>query len=138
MYYDQKTPTQPENTSEIKDIIPVLERFAETNTKAMLEVQLMRDVIGQYRMVGKFLAYNILQTPMRPENMEIPYMTFQEICYELSDLIEEGYNFLRVEASEIFAFVATNSDRIIQPGIPYSIWNERSFITNENDKEHGK
>ena len=84
----------------------------------MLEVPLMRDVIGQYRMVGKFSAYNIPQTPMRSENMEIPYMTFQEICYQLSDLIEEGYNFLRVEASEILAFVATNSDRIIQPGIP--------------------
>ena len=33
-------------------------------------------------------------------------------------MIEEGYNFLRVEALEILAFVATNSDRIIQPGIP--------------------
>ena len=119
MYYDQKIPTQPKSTSEIKrDIIPILEKFAETNTKAMLEVPLMRDVIGQYRIVGKFSAYNILKTPMRSENMEIPYMTFQEICYQLSDLIEEGYNFLRVEASEILAFVATNSDRIIQPGIP--------------------
>ena len=118
-YYDQKILTQPKNTSEIKkDIIPILERFAETNTKAMLEVPLMRDVIGQYRMVGKFSAYNIPQTPMRSGNTDIPYMTFQEICYELSDLIEEGYNFLRVEASEILAFVATNSDRIIQPGIP--------------------
>ena len=119
MYYDQKIPTQPKSTSEIKrDIIPILEKFAETNTKAMLEVPLMRDVIGQYRMVGKFSAYNIPKTPMRSENMEIPYMTFQEICYQLSDLIEERYNFLRVEASEILAFVAANSDRIIQPGIP--------------------
>ena len=69
-------------------------------------------------MIGKFSAYNIPKTPMRSQNLEIPYMTVQEICYELSDLIEEGYNFLRVEASEILAFVATNSDRIIQPGIP--------------------
>ena len=107
MYYDQKIPTQPKSTSEIKkDIIPILEKFAETNTKAMLEVPLMRDVIGQYRMVGKFSAYNIPKTPMRSENMEIPYMTIQEICYQLSDLIEEGYNFLRAEASEILAFVA--------------------------------
>ena len=119
MYYDQKIPTQPKSTSEIKrDIIPILEKFAETNAKTMLDVPLMRDVIGQYRMVGKFSAYNIPKTPMRSENTEIPYMTFQEICYQLSDLIEEGYNFLRVEASEILAFVATNSDRIIQPGIP--------------------
>ena len=109
----------PKKTSDIKkDIIPILERFAKTNTKAILEVPLMRDVIGEYGMVGKFSAYNIPQTPMRSGNTDIPYMTFQEICYELSDLIEEGYNFLRVEASEILAFVATNSDRIIQPGIP--------------------
>ena len=118
-YYDQKIPTQPKKTSDIKkDIIPILEKFAKTNTKAILEVPLMRDVIGEYGMVGKFSAYNIPQTPMRSGNTDIPYMTFQEICYELSDLIEEGYNFLRVEASEILAFVVTNSDRIIQPGIP--------------------
>ena len=102
MYYDQKIPTQPKNTSEIKkNIIPILEKFAEKNTKAMLEVPLMRDVIGQYRIVGKFSAYNIPQTPMRSENKEIPYMTFREICYQLLDLIEEGSNFLRVEASEM-------------------------------------
>ena len=118
-YYDQKILTQPKKTSDIKkDIIPILEKFAKTNTKAILEVPLMRDVIGEYGMVGKFSAYNIPQTPMRSGNTDIPYMTFQEICYELSDLIEEGYNFLRVEASEILAFVVTNSDRIIQPGIP--------------------
>ena len=117
-HYDQKIPTQPKKTSDIKkDIIPILERFAKTNTKAILEVPLMRDVIGEYGMVGKFSAYNIPQTPMRSGNTDIPYMTFQEICYGLSDLIEEGYNFLRVEASEILAFVATNSDRIIQPEI---------------------
>ena len=142
-YYDQKIPTQPQKTSEIKkDIIPILERFTKTNIKVILEVPLMRDVIGEYGMVGKFSVYNIPQTPMRSGNTDIPYMTFQEICYELSDLIEEGYNFLRVEASEILAFVATNSDRIIQPGIPphlpHSIWNERSFITNENYEEHGE
>ena len=82
MYYDQKIPTQPMSTSQIKkNIIPIIENFAETNTKTMLEVPLIRDVIGQYRMVGKFSAYNIPQTPMRSENTEIPYMIFQEICY---------------------------------------------------------
>ena len=119
MYYDQKIPTHPKNTTEIKkDIILILERFAQTNTTAMLEVPLITDLIGEYRMVGKFCTYNIPKTPMRSENTDIPYMTFQEICYQLSDMIEEGYNFLRVEASEILAFVATYSDRILQPGIP--------------------
>ena len=62
----------------------------------MLEVPLITDIIGEYRMVGKFCTYNILKTPIRSENTDIPYMTFQEICYQLSDIIEEGYNFLRV------------------------------------------
>ena len=119
MYYDQKIPTHPKSTSEIKrEIIPKLEKFTESNTKVLLEVPIMKDVIGEYMMVGKFSAYHIPKTPIRSENTEIQYMTFQEICYQLSDLIEEGYNFLRVEASEILAFVATNSDRILQPGIP--------------------
>ena len=41
---------------------------------------------------------------------------FQGIC--CADIIEEGYNFLHVEASEILAFVATNCSRIVQPGLP--------------------
>ena len=35
----------------------------------------------------------------------------------ISDVITEGFNFLRVEASEIIAFVATDSDRVAKPGI---------------------
>ena len=55
-YYDQKIPTQPKKTSDIKkDIIPILEKFAETNTKAILEVPLLNDVIREYGMVGNFL-----------------------------------------------------------------------------------
>ena len=89
MYYDEKIPTQPKNTTEIKkDIIPILERFTQTNTTAMLEVPLITDLIGEYRMVGKFCAYNIPKTQMRSENTDIPYMTFQEICYQLSDMIQ--------------------------------------------------
>ena len=34
------------------------------------------------------------------------------------DLIEEGFKFLHVEALEIIAFVATDCDRMVKPGIP--------------------
>ena len=34
---------------------------------------------------------------------------FQEISMKIGDIIEEGFNFLCVEASEIIAFVATDS-----------------------------
>ena len=43
--------------------------------------------------------------------------TFEETCVNLADLVDEGYNILRVEASEITAFLAIDCDHIIQPGI---------------------
>ena len=43
---------------------------------------------------------------------------YQETCAEIAEKIEHGINFLRVEASEILAFVVTDSERINRPGIP--------------------
>ena len=37
---------------------------------------------------------------------------------KMSEIVEEGFNFLHVEASEILAFIATDSDRVAKPGIP--------------------
>ena len=37
---------------------------------------------------------------------------------ELKETVEEGYNHIRTEASEIIAFVATNSNRIATVGVP--------------------
>ena len=36
----------------------------------------------------------------------------------MAEVIEHGINFMRVEASQILAFVITNSERICNPGIP--------------------
>ena len=44
--------------------------------------------------------------------------SFEEIALKISDYIREGFNFLRVEASEIIAFVATDVDRVVKPGLP--------------------
>ena len=41
-----------------------------------------------------------------------------ELCVKLTQPVEERINFLRVEASEIIAFLATDSERIVKPGIP--------------------
>ena len=40
--------------------------------------------------------------------------TLHYCATHLADLVEEGLNFLQVEASEIFAFVATDSDRVLK------------------------
>ena len=44
--------------------------------------------------------------------------TSNELCVKLTQSVEEGINFLRVEASEIIAFLATDSECIVKPGIP--------------------
>ena len=58
--------------------------------------------------------------------------TFDELCVKLTQSVEEGINFLRVEASEIIAFLATDNERIVKPGIPphhtSCIWFERAII----------
>ena len=43
---------------------------------------------------------------------------FEILSIEVSEHIHDAFNLLRVEASEILAFVATNCDRIIKDGIP--------------------
>ena len=117
--YDLKTPALPKSTSDIKaKLLPILKTFAANNTRSLVEVTLMPENIGTYQVHGKFTPYNIPKTPERSENTDYSIGDFIDICYEISELIEEGYNFLRVEASEILAFVATNSDRVIQSGIP--------------------
>ena len=117
--YDLKTPALPKSTSDIKaKLLPILKRFGANNTRSLVEVTIMPENIGKYQVHAKFTPYNIPKTPERSENTDYSIGDFVDICYEISELIEEGYNFLRVEASEILAFVATNSDRVIQPGIP--------------------
>ena len=47
--------------------------------------------------------------------------TFDELCVKLTQSVEEGIYFLRVEASEIIAFLAMDNERIVKPGIPLHI-----------------
>ena len=118
-YYDKIHPVCPSKTTAIKDaIFPILDSFIESYSECIVEVPRLDDVHGNMQVKPKFSAYNICEYPDRSENSALIEDNFESICYETSELIEEGYNFLRVEASEILAFVATNSNRIVQPGIP--------------------
>ena len=67
---------------------------------------------------GKFSAYHYCKDPKRIDISIFLDNDFQETSLQLADLVEEGFNFLRVEAAEILAFVATDSDRILKPGNP--------------------
>ena len=67
---------------------------------------------------GKFSAYHYCQDPKRIDISIFLDNDYQETSLQLADLVKEGFNFLRVEAAEILAFVATDSDRILKPEIP--------------------
>ena len=67
---------------------------------------------------GKFSAYHYCQDPNRIDISIFMDNDFHETSLQLANLVEEGFNFLHVEASKILAFVATDSDRILKPGIP--------------------
>ena len=99
------------------ELYPVIESYIKSNTKCLIEVPRMSDVHGELKTKDKFSAYNIPCVPIHSENTALCDDTFEVLCYQASELIEEGYNFLRVEASEIIAFVATNSGQVVQPGI---------------------
>ena len=84
----------------------------------LCELPLSGGEMSQLTPNGKFGAYHYCQDPKRIDISIFLDNDFQETSVHLADLVEEGFNFLHVEASEIFAFVATDSDRILKPGIP--------------------
>ena len=50
--------------------------------------------------------YHYCQDPKRIDISIFLDNDFQETSVQIADLVEEGFNFLRVEAAEILAFVA--------------------------------
>ena len=66
----------------------------------------------------KFAAYHVPES-INESNENVMFEgNFQDFCFESADHIEEGINFLRMEATEILAFVATDCQRTYQSGIP--------------------
>ena len=118
-HFDTFKPHCPKKLFDIKnELHPVIKIYINSKTKCLIEVPRMNDVHGELKRINKFSAYNIPCVPIHSENTALCDDTFEVLCYQASKLIEEGYNFLRVKASEIIAFVATNSSQVVQPGIP--------------------
>ena len=101
-----------------KEIFPLLENYVQTCCTALCELPLSHGEISQLTPTGKFSAYHYCQDPKRIDISIFLDNDYHETSLQLADLVEEGFNFLCVEASEILAFVATDSDRILRPGIP--------------------
>ena len=117
--YDSDNPKHPKTIIENKKIYaPLLDGYLETNTKIIGELPKLEGTIGRLLEGQKFSAYAKINPPIRTGDSIILQSNFQDTCYNMAEIIEEGINFLRVEASEILAFVATDCHRICKPGIP--------------------
>ena len=117
--YDKIHPTMPELNKERKfALLSSINEFRLHNTSLICEVPRNKGIITNVVMPEKFSAYHMSKDMCRKMNDSILESAFDEICMDLSKLVEEGFNFLRVEASEILAFLCTDSHRISRPGIP--------------------
>ena len=117
--FDCDNSVQNKGTVELrKEMFPLLEHYSENCCTTLCELPLTHGEMSQLAPNGKFSVYHYCQDPKIIDISIFLDNDFQETSVHLADLVEEGFNFLCVEASEIFAFVATDSDRILKPGIP--------------------
>ena len=108
--YDKVNPSMPDVSKETKFVyLSLINEFRLHNTSLLCEVPRNQGIITNVCIPDKFSAYHMSKDMTREMNDSILETTFDEICMDLSKLVEEGFNFLRVEASEILAFICTDS-----------------------------
>ena len=117
--YDVLHPSMPSNTKGIKDAFRnKIATFKNSCCRQICEVPRMNGIESNIQQTDKFSAYS---TPILKDKVPQSVILeddFETLCYEVSALLEEGFNHLRIEASEILAFVATNPSRCQVTGIP--------------------
>ena len=113
---------KPKNMNKITDsqkkYKKVMNEYLERNCKVIAKLPKIIGKIGKMQKSNKFSAYFTPVQNSRPEDYSICESNLQGVCFELAELIEHGINFMQVEASEILAFVITDSERICKLGIP--------------------
>ena len=118
-HYDVLQPKIPANTSEIKSFFRnKIATFKKEYCRQICEVPRLNGMESEIASTDKFSAYS---TPILKDKVPQSVLLeddFETLCYDVSSLLEEGFNHLRVEASEIIAFVATNPSRCKVTGIP--------------------
>ena len=117
--FDSAKPTLRKGIVDLRqELFPKLDMFIKYNSKLICEVPLLKGKIKLGVNNNKFIPYKIPEFMERIYNSVLMTDTFDESCVKLTQSVEEGINFLRVEASEIIAFLATDSEWIVKPGIP--------------------
>ena len=113
---------KPRNINKITDgqkkYKQIMNDYIKRNCKVIAELLKIIDKLGKMKKSNKFTAYFTPVQNNRPQDYSICESNLQEVCFEMAEVIEHGINFMRVEASEILAFIITDSERICKPGIP--------------------
>ena len=119
LLYDNDNPKSPKTITTIqKRLYPLIDHHIVNNTRMLAEIPKLSCKLSQFPKPPRFTPYNIPTIETEREVSVILNRSFKETALELSEIIESGVNFLRVEASEILAFVVTDSERVMKPGLP--------------------
>ena len=119
LHYDCINPKMPSNISIMKaQFHGLIEQFIETNCSVICELPRISANMNITDPHGRFTAYTKPDLRLKESSNILLEEEFEILASQLSEVIEEGFNHLRVEASEILAFVATNPHRIQIKGIP--------------------
>ena len=118
-YYDCVKLNYPKSVTEIKsELNTILTEYLQSNVDVLCEVPRIKGKPCNLEVSEKFSAYHAL-TSIHNHNENVMFKgNFQDFCFECADHIEEGINFLHIEATEILALVATDCQTTYQSGIP--------------------
>ena len=118
-YYDLDRPYLPNSTNDMKlELYPALDHFTHSYSSVICELPRIHCEKDDFPVSNNYGPYFVpLQEPKLYRSILLED-DFEVLSIEISEHIHQAFNLLRVEASEILAFVATNSDRIIKHGIP--------------------
>ena len=118
-YYDCAKPNYPKSVTEMKsELNSIQNEYLDSNVDVICKVPRITAKPCNLELCDKFSAYHALKNIQNENENVMLKGNFQDFCFESADHIEQGINFLHIEATEILAFVATDCQRTYQLGIP--------------------
>ena len=117
--FDYNNPVPTNRITKLRnELFPVLSNYINNYSNLICEAPLIEGRYSHPQIPNQFSAYCLPTEKPRIRSSILLNNSLEESCIHIADIVDEAYNFLRVEASEIIAFLATDCDRIIKPGIP--------------------
>ena len=120
-YYDKVHPTQPKKVTELpQEFNGLLDHCIETHTSLIWELPIIHGKEGLISVPNKFNPYNIIvdKNVQSSDSSNFQKELFHEVCQSAIQCIKDAHHINHEEATELLAFVGTDSQRIPIPGIP--------------------